>query len=142
MEVPVNWAAVIISAVVYMAIGFAWYSDALFGKPWRKLSGLGSGAAGKMEGDFIFKMVGLGLLSAAIMAYILSHNIVFAGSYMGTSGVMLGITTGFFNWLGYQLIIFINSYLYEQKPVKLVVINAGYLLVALIAMGVIIAVWR
>lgn len=138
--VPVNWLAVAVAAVVYMMIGYAWYSDALFGKSYRKLSGFGD-KAGRMGGDFMMKMMVLGLLSAGIMAWILTHSEVFAGTYMGTSGVGLGLTTGFFNWLGYQVPIFINGYLYEKKPVKLVVINASYMLVALLAMGVIIAVW-
>lgn len=139
--VPINWAAVVVAAIAYMAIGFAWYSDALFGKQYRKLMGVKDSDM-KPGKDFMMKMMILGTLSALIMAYILSHNIAFAGSYMGTSGVVLGLSTGFFNWLGYQLIIFINGYLYERKSVQLTVINAAYMLLALLAMGVIIAVWR
>lgn len=141
MEVPVNWAAVIISAVVYMAIGFAWYSDAIFGKQYRKLMGV-SESSMKPGKDFMMKMMVLGTLSALIMAYVLTHNIVFSGSYLGASGVGLGLMTGFWNWLGYQAIIFINGYLYEKKTLKLTVINASYMLIALLVMGAIIAVWR
>lgn len=140
MEVPVNWIAVIASAVVYMAIGFVWYSDALFGKQYRKLMGVKDSDM-KPGGDFMVKMMLLGTLSAVIMAYVLTHNIVFSGSYLGASGVVLGLMTGFWNWLGYQVVIFVNGYLYEKKSIKLTFINAGYMLLALLVMGVIIAVW-
>ena len=97
--VEVNWVAVIVAALAYMAIGFAWYSDALFGKVYRKEMGV-SESSMKPGSDFMVKMMVLGTLSAIFMAYILTHNIVFSGSYLGTSGVVLGLSTGFFNWLG------------------------------------------
>ncbi len=138
--VEVNWLAVILAAIAYMAIGFAWYSDALFGKQYRKEMGVGSDM--KPGKDFMTKMMVLGSLSAIIMAYVLSHNVAFSGAYLGATGVWLGLMTGFWNWLGYQVIIFINGYLYERKSVKLTVINASYMLVALLVMGAIIAGWR
>lgn len=138
--VEVNWLAVLVAALAYMAIGFAWYSDALFGKQYRKE--MGGGSDMKPGKDFMTKMMVLGTLSAIIMAYVLSHNVAFSGSFLGASGIWLGLMTGFWNWLGYQVIIFINGYLYERKSVQLTVINAAYMLIALLVMGAIIAVWR
>lgn len=141
MDIPtVNWLAIIVSAIAYMAIGFVWYSDALFGKLYRKEMGVKEGM--KPGKDFMTKMMILGSLSALIMAYVLSHNVAFSGAYLGASGAWLGLMTGFWLWLGYQLIIFVNGYLYEGKSVKLSVLNASYLLVAMLVMGTIIAVWR
>lgn len=139
MEIPVNWTAVIAAGIANMAIGFAWYSDSVFGKQWRKLSGISSGKPTQNE---MVKMMVLGLGSALIMAWILTHSTVFAGSYLGTSGVMLGLATGFWNWFGFMVPLLISSYLYEKKPLKLVFINAGYWLVSILAMGVIIALWK
>lgn len=139
MEVPVNWLAVIAAAAANMAIGFAWYSDSLFGKPWRKLSGI---SGGKPTQNDMVKMMVLGLGSAFIMAWILTHSTVFAGSYLGTSGLMLGLMTGFWNWIGFMFPILIGSYLYEKKPLSLVWINSGYWLASMLVMGVIIAIWK
>lgn len=139
MEVPVNWPAVIVAAIANMVIGFAWYSDSLFGKKWRKLSGVSDGkpAQGQM-----MKMVGLGLLSALFMAFVLSHAEVFAGSFLGTSGLTVGLMTGFWNWLGFMVPLLLSTYLYEKKPLSLVFINAGYWLVSILVMGVIIGLWK
>lgn len=139
MEVPINWIAVFVAGIINMAIGFLWYSDNLFGKEWRRLQGI---SEGKPSQDGMMKMMGLGFGSALLMAFVLSNAMVFAGSYLNTDGVSLGLMTGFWNWVGFMFPIFLGGYLYEKKPVKLVIINSGYWLVSLLAMGVIIAVWR
>lgn len=138
--VPVNWLAIIVAAIANMAIGYAWYSDMLFGKQYRKLMGVSESAA-KPKGDFMVKMMVIGTIGALFMAFVLAHAETFAGSYLGTSGVMLGLQTGFWNWLGFMVPIMLASYLYEKRPVSLVIINSGYWLVAMLVMGVIIALW-
>jgi hypothetical protein len=90
----------------------------------------------------MMKMMGLGLGSALIMAYVLSHATVFAQSYLNTTGVTSGLMSGFWNWLGFMFPILLGGYIYEKKPLKLVWINSGYWLVSLLAMGVIIALWK
>lgn len=140
MEVPVNWLAVIVAAVSNMAIGFAWYSDSLFGKQWRGLMGISGG--GKPTQDQMMKTIGLGLLNAFLIAFVLSYSTVFARSYLGTQGVILGLMTGFWNWLGYMFPLLLGSYMYERKPLKLVWINSGFWLFSMLVMGVIIALWK
>lgn len=139
MEVSVNWLAVVAAALANMAIGFAWYSDGLFGKQYRKLMGV---SEGKITQDWMVKMMVIGTLGALFMAYVLAHDTVFANSYLGTTGVTLGAMTGFWNWFGFMVPIMLSGYLYEKKPIKLVAINSGYWLVAAVVMGVIIAFWR
>lgn len=139
MEVPINWLAVIAAAIANMAIGFAWYSDSLFGKSWRKLSGMSDG---KSTRDQMMKMMGLGLGSALLTGFVLNSASVFAGSYLNTTGVSLGLMVGFWNFLGFMFPILLGGYLYERKPLKLIWINGGYWLVSLLAMGVIIALWK
>ena len=34
-----NWPAVIVGAVVYFALGAAWFTPALFGRPWQRAIG-------------------------------------------------------------------------------------------------------
>lgn len=138
MEVSVNWVSVIAAAIANMAIGFAWYSDSLFGKQWRKLTGI---SEGKPSGDAMAKMMAIGLGSAVIMAYILTYAMVFAGKFLGTSGMQLGVMTGFWNWLGFMVPVLLAGYLYEKKPFALFWINGGYWLVSLVVMGTIIAFW-
>jgi len=105
--VEVNYLAVLVAAIAYIVIGFVWYSDVLFGKLYRKEMGVKEGM--KPGKDFMTKMMALGSLSALIMAYVLSHNIAFSGAYLGASGPWLGLMTGFWLWLGYQVIILLTA---------------------------------
>ena len=139
--VSVNWLAIIVAAIANMAIGFAWFSDAMFGKQWRKLMGV-SESSMKPGNDFMVKMMVIGTIGALLMAFVLAHAEVFAGSYLSTSGLILGLSTGFWNWVGFMVPLHLASYLYEKRPVKLITINAGYWLVSMLVMGVIIAVWK
>ncbi|MBI2593774.1 DUF1761 domain-containing protein [Candidatus Daviesbacteria bacterium] len=140
MEVPINWLAVIAAAVSNMVLGFAWYSDALFGKQWRKLSGMTF--EGKPTQNQMVKMIVLGFGIAFVMAYVLNHSTVFASSYLGVNGVPAGLMSGFWNWLGFVFPMLLSAYIYEKKPLQYVFINSGFWLTSMLVMGVIISVWR
>ena len=75
------------------------------------------------------------------MAYILTHALVFATSYLKVSGWQAGLSTGFWNWLGFVAPVTMGAVLWEGKPWGLWFLNAGYQLVNLLVMGVIIASW-
>ena len=75
------------------------------------------------------------------MAFVLSHALVFASTYLNTSGISAGLQTGFWNWLGFVVPVTVGSVLWDGKPWKLWFINAGYYLVMLLIMGVILALW-
>lgn len=129
----VNWIAIIVSAVVFNAIGFAWYSDSVFGKAWRKESGMtkeqineGSKNMGKM---FVFMAVG-----SILMAYVMS--VVF--NAFQTVTVMDALSVAFWLWLGFVATVLLNGVVYEMKSWKYYGINVGYQLLGMLAMGAVI----
>lgn len=137
MDVPVNYWSVIAAAVALIVLGFVWYSPVLFGKKWAHLSGL------SMESMKMKPMtMGLMVVSALVMAYMLNHVLVFASAYMQESGVNAGLMTGFWVWLGFVAPVALGVVLWEGKSWTLWAINAGYYLVGLAIMGVILAVWQ
>jgi hypothetical protein len=75
------------------------------------------------------------------MAYVLSHSIVFANFYLGTSGIYGGLMAGFWNWLGFVAPVTLGSVLWEGKSWKLWCFNNSYYLVMLLVMGVILSLW-
>ena len=131
--VAVNWLAIIVAAIVKFAIGSVWYT-ALFGKRWRELQGVPEGAS--MNGlatAMIVQIVG-----DLVMAYVLAR---FVGHY-GATSIFDGILIGFMAWLGFVATIMVGSIFYERKPAEAVAINAGYQLVGIVVMGVILALWH
>ncbi len=140
VQVPINYLAVLVAAVASMVLGFVWYGP-LFGKPWMKMMGFTqeSMSAAKAKGmttNYILMSLG-----SLVMAYVLAHALVFAMAYMKVSGWGAGVACGFYNWLGFILPVVMGDQLWGGKPWKLLPITAGYYLVSMVMMGVILAVW-
>jgi hypothetical protein len=134
--VPINFIAVLLAALASFAIGWVWYS-ALFGKTWRRLAGLSLEDMKSMEMSPLGASIG-GILTALLMAYVLAHGIEFGNAYLNTGGIEGGLQGAFWYWLGFAVPLTAGVYLWEGKSWKLWAINAGYYLVALLAMGAII----
>lgn len=140
--VDVNYLAIVVSAIAAMIIGFLWYGP-VFGKVWSQLMGWGEMTPEKMaemqkkaRPAYAITFVG-----ALVMAYVLAHSLVFANEFLGTSGVSAGLMGAFWNWLGFIVPVTIGTVLWDGKPWKLWFINAGYYLVLLAVMGVILSMW-
>lgn len=127
--------AVIAAGLVGYIIGMLWYMPALFGKAWLKLSGL---TEKDMKEGMTPQIMLLGLVASLLMAYVLAAVI---GAFDGQT-IAAGLMGGFWIWLGFVATTSINSVLYEKKSWTLFAINTGYYLVALLAMGAILAGWR
>ena len=130
----INYWAVLVSAVAGFAIGSVWYMPRVFGASWMSM-------VGKTETDvktgFTAKMFGKTFLATLVMVYVLAHFV----DYIGATTIGEGVTTGIWVWLGFvATTMFINA-LYENKPLKLWAINAGYQLAVLVVAGAILAAW-
>ena len=141
--VPINYLAVLVCAVAAMVLGFIWYGK-LFAKPWTELMGwtpekmAAMNASGQKNMTMQYALQAIGAL---LMAYVLAHALIFASAYLNVSGVAAGLQAGFWNWLGFVAPVTLGSVLWDGKPWKLWFINAGYYLVVLLGMGVILALW-
>ena len=125
-----NWLSVLVAALSGFVIGGLWYGP-LFQKPWMQLSGMTKekGAQASMPLTFGGAYV-LNLIGAAGLAILLGD-----GSWAG--GLHTGLLTGLF-FVATSLGVI---YLFEQRPLKLWFINAGYQVVNFAAMGTILGAW-
>ncbi len=141
--VEVNYLAIFVAALLSMVIGSLWYGP-LFGEEWIKCMGWSKSdiAKGQADKSSMMKSYGLQAIGSFFMAFVLSHALVFASSYLGTSGVSAGIQTGFWNWLGFVAPVTLTSVLWEGKSWKLWLINNGYNLITFCAMGVLLSLWK
>ncbi|NMH59152.1 DUF1761 domain-containing protein [Alteromonas ponticola] len=129
-----NWWAVIVSALSAFALGAIWYGP-LFGKAWQRLSNLTDediqqGHPGKVYGGAFV----LNLVAAFGMGMVLQLHPApdFA------SGFNVGILVG----LAFIATTFGINYLFAMKPLRLYLIDAGYMIALLTVMGTIIGGWR
>ena len=133
-EIPLNWWAILVAAIIRMVVGSFWFSPVGFMKPWQRLSGVGDAEVRASFGRAIAVDVAMSL----IMALILFHAVIYAGA----TNLWAGAVVGFLNWLGFIFTVFVGLWAYERKPLGLVSITAGFNLVALVLMGALVGVWH
>jgi Protein of unknown function (DUF1761) len=133
MEAQPNYLAVIVSALSTFLVGGLWYSPALFGKAWMRENGFTEEG---MKGGNMAKIFGLTFFLALISAINLA---MFLGpENRPAMGALWGFAAGF-GWVA----TFVGThYLFERKSFTLFLINAGYSVVSLTLMGVILAAWK
>lgn len=131
---PINWLAVLVAALIRMAVGFAWYSPPLLLKPWQALTGV---TPETMRAGLTKAMV-VDVIASLVMAFALANIIVGAGITDWLNGAL----AGFWVWLGFQATLLVSLWGYENRSLKLIAINLGNNLIALVLMGALLAVWR
>jgi hypothetical protein len=128
----VNWVAVVVSAFASFAVGGLWYSPLLFHRPWLRATGLSEEA--------LKKGVAKAFVTCFVASLIAAANLAF---FLGPSASLgFGAAAGFAAGFGWVAMAFATTYAFERRTTKLVVIDAGYHVVTLTLMGVILAAWK
>ncbi len=130
-----NYVAIIVSAVILWLLGAAWYSPALFAKPWMAMLGIQKGAT---KGNSLIAGMIASFVCDAILAFILAHIVIWTQA--ATFG--WGAVVGFIVWVGFFAAPNLPQGIYEGRPFKLFAINSGYWLVGLLIVGGVLAIWR
>ena len=130
----VNWFAVIAAAVSSFLIGGVWYSPALFGRAWMSANGFTETDLSQRK---LTKVFGVSLVCSFLMA----TNLALFLSDPSTT-VAWGATAGFLTGFGWVATGIAIVALFERRSWSYILINAGYLTVALIVMGAILGLWR
>lgn len=129
----INWLAVVVATIAAFMLGGLWYSKALFGNAWMQEVGLteeavnGANMTLTFGGTFALQVVAATALSALIGI---------EGTWL--SGLQTGLLLGVF-WIATAYGV---TYLFEQRSVRLWLINAGYYVVLYAVMGLIIGAWK
>lgn len=140
--VPINYLAVLVSAIVYFVIGAVWYGP-IFGNIWMKLNKLKKEDVKKenMPRCFIGSFIGY-LVLCFVLAHFVQYSLLLAVQQSGAAfAVPVGAQTGFWAWLGFTAATSAGTYLYGGKPMKLYVLDNAYHLVGSVVAGIILAVW-
>lgn len=125
----VNLLAVLAAAASSFVLGGLWYSPALFGNKWMRLTGqseetLKSGSMATIFGGAFL----LNLVSAWVFAMFLGPN----------PGLEFGAGAGFAAGLCWVAAAFGVNYLFERRPFGLWLINGGYVTAQFLLIGLIL----
>ena len=130
---PINIWAVLVAGLSSLILGALWYSPALFGAAWMRESGV---TEDKAKGANMAKTMTLALLLAIIGAA------VFAMFLGPTATAVFGVSVGFAAGLCWVAGSFGINYLFEQRSLKLFLINGGYHTLQYTLIGLILGAWR
>jgi hypothetical protein len=128
-----NYWAILAATLSTFFIGGLWYSPALLGKMWMRENGF---TEEDMKKGNMIKIFGLALILGFVAAINLA---MFLGP---TADLMMGGFYGFLAGFGWVATFVGTHYLFERKSFTLFLINAGYSVIALTVMGLIIGGWR
>lgn len=126
----INLPAAFIASFTGLILGYLWYS-VLFAKSWQKLAGV---SESQMQ-----KGMPIRALGSYVFTLVMALNLAaFIGPDMSASfGLFAGLAAG----LGWVAMAFGSNYLFEHRPLKLYFINAGYNILLLSLMGLIIGLF-
>lgn len=136
----INIWAVLVSAIAAIVISSFWFSPALFGNMWTKLSGFSEAdmAAAKAKGmSGMWKNYVGQIITSVIQMAVLAFFISISNSLTAVDGAFIGFIT----WLGFALTLQVTEIIWLKKSVKLTLINTMNTLVCFIVGGLIIGMW-
>ncbi|HNV51979.1 MAG TPA: DUF1761 domain-containing protein [Tenuifilaceae bacterium] len=125
-----NWLAVLVAALSTFLIGGIWY--AIFEKGWMEANNFTKDDLHKRNIVLVF---GLSFVLAFVMALNLA---LFIGDGDVTFGTIAGFLAGF-GWVALGLAIIS---LFENRSLKYILINGGYMVVSFTVMGIILGAWK
>jgi Protein of unknown function (DUF1761) len=128
-----NMLAILASAISAFLLGGLWYSPFLFGWVWKKANGFGSDEPPAATGKIFAISFLLSLIMAVNLAMFLNDP---------KTNLVWGATAGFLAGFGWVAMGIGVVSLFERRPWTYVLVNGGYLTVALVLMGVILGGWR
>ena len=132
-----NWLAIIVSAFIPMALGFAWYHPKLFGKAWMDSLGF---TEEDLQGGNMGLIFGVSFVLAIILALFINQAVAHSegefhsfkhGSF---HGALIGLMV--------VLPVLATNSLFERRDWKNIGVNVGYWVVNLALMGGVLAIWR
>ena len=132
-SVQFNYPAVLAAALVSFVVGGAWYSPLLFARVWMEEAGLSDA---QLQGAKLGKVFALTFVCSLVMAFNLA-------AFLGAKATLgFGAFAGFATGLGWVAMSLAIVYLFEQRSLKLWLVNGGCQVVTYTLMGAILGGWK
>lgn len=125
----INFWMVLVGAIAYMLVGAVWYSPALFGKEWERLSGKAMGSAGS------------GYALSAVASLIVSFGLAYLIGITDLGGVHGSVELAASVWVFFVATTMAANAVFSAMPWRLYAINAGYPLAGFIVVAGLIGRW-
>jgi hypothetical protein len=128
-----NYLAIIVATIVYFMLGAVWYSPLMFGKSWASMQNIKMDDKSRLPIMLSITFVLNIIVSVAMMLLV---KITFINELLG--GLKLGLLAG----VGFSATTIGITFLYESRPFKIYLIDAGYHIAGIVIVGGILSVWQ
>lgn len=132
----INYLAVVAAVILNMAAGALWYSPILWAKPWMALTGHTDMSMGGGSGAI------RGYVVSILASIVIALALALLAKATGTDTIGEGLLLGLLGGIGFVLTTQGANYAFEQRPLKLYLINAGYPVVSFLIQGALLGAWR
>lgn len=132
-DVQIHYPAVLAAAALGFVIGGLWYSPLGFVRAWLASAGISEAQARGASRPRVFAL-------AALAQLVIAANLAaFIGPKASLGfGLFAGLAAGL-GWVAMSLGV---VYLFEQRPLRLWLINAGYQVLTYTVMGAVLGAWH
>src|SRR5690349_6151542 len=127
-QMQISWVAIFLAALSSFLIGGIWYSPAIFGQAWQAGNGFDEAYLRKRKMPLVF-------IASFCLSLLMAVNLA---AFLGRAGLRFDLLAALavgIGWVGPAMGV---TYLFERRAAKLFLINAGYHVVSLAVMGLII----
>lgn len=131
-----NLWAVVVAAAAAIVVGMLWYGK-VFEKPWMRMTGLTKESMKSMAITPMQATAG-GLVTAALSACVFSWLADALLVYSAGDALRMALWA----WVGFAVPLSASSWLWEGKPFKLFLLNAGHYLVSWSVISLIVGLWQ
>ncbi len=130
----INHWAVLVAAISNLLVGAIWYSPLMFYKGWKDENKLTDEDLKKVNPGKLYSI-------STLLSFIICYNLAF---FLGDDKTdwIWGTSAGFLAGFGWAALIFAIIALYEQKSIRYILINGGYITVYFTLIGFILGIWR
>ena len=134
----VNIWPILVATIVSFGIGSLWYSPILFGTDWMNLVKSFNKSWNNSNVSGVWKHYLAQLIATIVSLCVLAFFISTVSAATAGDGAFLG----FLVWLGFTVTESVGYFLWEQKPLRLILINSIGTLLNLIVSGAILGAWK
>jgi sterol desaturase/sphingolipid hydroxylase (fatty acid hydroxylase superfamily) len=132
-----NLIAIIVATIFYFILGSLWYSPVLFGKTWTELQRIDPEKMEASKGRLPI------MLSVTfVLSFIICVAIALLTFKTGVDTFLGGIKMGLLCAAGFVFTTLGITFMFEGKPMKLFVIDAGYHATGILVAAILLAVWK
>ena len=132
----INYPAVLVTAILHWILGAVWYG--IFTNKFVELMAWTPAQIAALESQSHGKEYVVAFLSSLILVYVLAHFV----QYTKATTLVGGLQTGFWLWLGFVATTQVATVIFEGRKPGLYLLNIGYQLVACLAAGGLLAIWK